>query len=172
MKIPDKLKQTELRNFGLNLSPLCWGEGDRGVLFSAEQHEQSAPPRIQFTLLTALLRVQHTNILPSNTLSIIPASAAVQESRDMAKYGWGKGWAAGLEAWAELCLAVGESHIEEPRNLGSSLSHLLRSSSSLAWSSQPVPERKCPRESPSPWHEIHDGMKQSQAIHTAACAPP
>lgn len=114
MKIPDKLKQTEVRNFGLNPLPLCWGEGDMGVFSSAEQHEQSTSPHIQVTLLTALLRVQHTHILPRNTPSIIPASAAIQESRDMAKYGWGEGWAAGLEAWTELCLAKGESHTEEP----------------------------------------------------------
>lgn len=71
----------------------------------------------------------------------------------------------------ELFLVVGESHTEEPRNLGSSQSHLLRSSRSLAWSSQPLPGRESPRESPSPWHEIHNGVKQSQITHTATCAP-
>lgn len=56
---------------------------------------KSASPHIQFTLLTALLGVQHTLSPLAIPYLSIPASAAIQESRDTPKCGWGKGWAAG-----------------------------------------------------------------------------
>lgn len=58
--------------------------GGGGVLQQVLRNK-SAFSDIEFTLLTALLRVQHTYIAPSNTPFLTPDSAAVQESGGMVK---------------------------------------------------------------------------------------